>query len=100
MSGETRHSRAEVAEVVTDPDELARLEAYNTLQQYLKIEEMVGYFLDPDRPFKLRPSHIATLHRSALEGISATAGLRATCGCRNWRQPAYASASMRSPRAH
>ena len=36
---------------------------------------MVDYFLDPERPFKLRPSHIATLHREALQGISPLAGL-------------------------
>lgn len=75
MADETRHSRALEPEIVTDPDQLARLEVYNTVQQYLKIEEMVGYFLDPDHPFKLRPSHILTLHRAALEGISATAGV-------------------------
>lgn len=61
--------------MVTDPEQLARLEIYNTVRQYLKIEEMVGYFLDPERPFKLRPSHIATLHREALQGISGSAGL-------------------------
>lgn len=75
MPDETRHSRAEEVEVTADPDQLARLEIYNTVRQYLKIEEMVGYFLDPDRPFKLRPSHILTMHRAALEGISATAGV-------------------------
>ncbi len=75
MADEERHSRAEEATVITDRDQLARREAYNTLRQYLKIEEMVGYFLDPEHPFKLRPSHIASLHREALEGISASAGL-------------------------
>ena len=75
MPDATRHSRAEEIEVTDDPDQLARLEIYNTVQQYLKIDEMVGYFLDPDRPFKLRPSHILTLHRAALDGISGTAGV-------------------------
>lgn len=75
MADEERHSRAEEATVITDRDQLARREAYNTLRQYLKIEEIVGYFLDPEHPFKLRPSHIASLHREALEGISASAGL-------------------------
>lgn len=75
MADETRHSRALEPTVVSDPDQLARLEVFNTVQQYLKIEEMVGYFLDPDRPFKLRPSHILTLHRAALDGISASAGV-------------------------
>lgn len=75
MSENTRHSKAEEVEISADPTELARLEAYNVLKQYRKIEEMVGYFLDPEHPFKLRPSHILTLHRAALEGISATAGV-------------------------
>ncbi len=75
MPDEERHSHAAEATVISDPDQLARLEVYNTLRQYSKIEEMVGYFLDPERPFKLRPSHISTLHREALWGISASAGL-------------------------
>ncbi len=75
MPDETGHSRAEEVAVSSDPDQLARLEIYNTVRQYLKIDEMVGYFLDPDRPFKLRPSHILALHRAALEGISALAGV-------------------------
>lgn len=75
MPDEIRHSHAQEATVITDPDALARLEVFNTVQQYLKIEEMVGYFLDPERPFKLRPSHVLTLHRAALDGISATAGV-------------------------
>ena len=74
MANEARHSRAYEPEIVTDPIELAQLEAYNTVRQYLKLEEMIGYFLDPEHPFKLRPSHILTLNRSALEGISAAAG--------------------------
>lgn len=75
MPDETRHSRAEEVAVSADPDQLARLEIYNTVSQYLKIDEMVGYFLDPDRPFRLRPSHILALHRAALEGISVLAGV-------------------------
>jgi Fic family protein len=38
---------------------------------------MVETFLQPDRPFKLRPSHLLHLHRAALDGITAYAG--------NWR---------------
>jgi Fic family protein len=75
MDPNVRHSKAEEVEIERDPTELARLESYNVLKQYRKIEEMVGFFLEPDRPFKLRPSHILTLHRAALEGISATAGV-------------------------
>lgn len=69
-----RHSRAFEAELISDPDELARQEARNGLRQFDAVMEMVDYFLQPDRPFKLRPSHLLHLHRIALDGISAYAG--------------------------
>lgn len=74
MSDETRHSQALDAELITDPDELARKESFNVVQQYRAIEQMVESFLDPERPFKLRPSHLLHLHRAALDGISSYAG--------------------------
>jgi Fic family protein len=73
----TRHSRASDAELITDPDELAKQEAKNGLRQFDRVVEMVEYFLHPDRPFRLRPSQLLDLHRIALEGISLYAG--------NWR---------------
>lgn len=69
-----RHSRAFDAELITDPDELARTEARNGLRQFDQVVQMIEYFLDPERPFKFRPSHLLSLHRTALEGISAYAG--------------------------
>ena len=39
--------------------------------------DMVRAFLDPERPFRLRPSHIQSLHRVALSGLTGYAG--------NWR---------------
>ena len=38
---------------------------------------MVESFLDPERPFKLRPSHLLHLHRIGLLGLTGYAG--------NWR---------------
>jgi Fic family protein len=76
-SDTTRHSRALDAELVTDPDELARQEARNGLRQFDRVVEMIEYFLHPDRPFRFRPSQLLDLHRIALEGISSYAG--------NWR---------------
>jgi Fic family protein len=76
-SNETRHSRAREAELITDPEELARQEALNGLRQFDKVVEMIEYFLQPGYSFRLRPSHILTLNRIALEGISSYAG--------NWR---------------
>jgi hypothetical protein len=99
MADEIRHSRALEPELVRDADELARREAFNTAQQYLKTEEMVGYFLEADRPFKLRPSHILTLHRAALEGISATAGVWRPRWCGDWREPAQSTSGVGGPGA-
>lgn len=78
MDDTRRHSRAYDAEIVTDPDELARREALNGLRQFDTVIRMVEGFLDPERqPFKFRPSHLLGLHREALAGISSYAG--------NWR---------------
>jgi Fic family protein len=78
MEDATRHSRAFDAEIITDPDALARQEALNGLRQFDAVIRMVESFLDPQRqPFKFRPSHLLHLHREALAGISGYAG--------NWR---------------
>jgi Fic family protein len=69
-----RHSKALEAELISDPDALARQEARNGLRQFDAVMEMVDYFLQPERPFKLRTSHLLHLHRIALDGISAYAG--------------------------
>lgn len=78
MADETRHSRALEAEIISDPDLLARQEALNGLKQFDAVISMVETFLDPERqPFRFRPSHLLHLHRIALMGISKYAG--------NWR---------------
>lgn len=78
MSDLTRHSQAFDAEIITDPDLRARQEALNGLRQFDAVIRMVETFLDPERrPFKFRSSHLLSLHREALAGISAYAG--------NWR---------------
>jgi Fic family protein len=69
-----RHSKAFEAELITDPDALARREARNGLRQYDEVLALIEYFMHPDRPFRLRPSHILHLHRIALEGITRYAG--------------------------
>ena len=74
MADDTRHSKAKDAELITDPDELARKESFNVVQQFRAVSDMVETFLQPERPFKLRPSHLLHLHRAALDGISAYAG--------------------------
>jgi fido (protein-threonine AMPylation protein) len=77
MADETRHSRALEAQIITDPDELARKESFNVVEQFRAVADMVETYLQPERPFKLRPSHLLHLHRAALDGITAYAG--------NWR---------------
>lgn len=78
MEDTSRHSRAFDAEIITDPDALARQEALNGLRQFDAVIRMVETFLDPQRqPFKFRPSHLLHLHREAMAGISGYAG--------NWR---------------
>jgi Fic family protein len=69
-----RHSHAIEAELIADPEKLAQREVFNGLRQIHAVEEMVEYHLDPERPFRLRPSQILHLHRYALDGISAYAG--------------------------
>ena len=76
MSDEVeRHSKPLEVELITDPDQLARQEARNGLRQFDLVMEMVEYWLQPDRPFRLRMSAILQLNRVALEGISAFAGV-------------------------
>jgi Fic family protein len=77
MADETRHSHALDAQIITDPDELALKESFNVIEQFRAVADMVETYLQPDRPFKLRPSHLLHLHRAALDGITAYAG--------NWR---------------
>jgi Fic family protein len=77
MADETRHSRALEAQIISDPDELARKESFNVVEQFRAVADMVETYLQPERPFKLRPSHLLHLHRAALDGITAYAG--------NWR---------------
>lgn len=70
-----RHSKALEIELISDPEQKARQETLNGLRQYDETIERINYWLHPERPFKLRPSGILSLHRRALEGISNFAGV-------------------------
>jgi hypothetical protein len=74
MDSEERHSEALEVELVADPETKAHQEAKNVLRQFDHVVEQIEYWLQPDRPFKLRPSAILALNRSALEGLSRYAG--------------------------
>jgi Fic family protein len=70
-----RHSHAEDAQLLSDPDEIARREAENGLRQFnLALELIRSYVKDPERPFKLRAGPILQLHRAALDGLHRLAG--------------------------
>ncbi|MBW7852051.1 MAG: Fic family protein [Rhodospirillales bacterium] len=75
-----RHSKADSAAVINDPDELAKAEALNALRQFDMVSQMIDAHLQPDRPFNLRPSMIMSLHRIALEGINSFAGIYRPAG--------------------
>ncbi len=70
-----RHSEAEDAALLSDPDEIARREAENGLRQFtLALDIVRAHVKDPDRPFKLRAGPILQLHQSALDGLHHLAG--------------------------
>lgn len=69
-----RHSQAGDAELLTDPDEIARKEAANGLEQADLVQKLIAMCVADGRPFKLRPSTVLSLHRAALNGISKYAG--------------------------
>ncbi len=78
--GEERHSKALEVDLIADPEEKARQEVRNGLRQFDEVVEQIQHWLESKRPFKLRPSNILGLHRTALEGISAFAGLYRPAG--------------------
>jgi Fic family protein len=70
-----RHSRAEDAQLLTDPDEIARREAENGLRQFnLALEIIRSFIKDRERSFKLRAGPILQLHKAALDGLHRLAG--------------------------
>lgn len=79
MAEGDRHSVAEAPSLITDPDEKARKEAANGLRQFDETMQMALHWIEQsvERPFRLRPSIIQQLHRTALDGLSLFAG--------NWR---------------
>jgi Fic family protein len=74
MSLDDRHSKALEPELISDPDQKAHQEAKNGLRQFDKAIELIESSLDPERPFRLRPSAIMGLNRIALDGLSSFAG--------------------------
>ncbi len=78
--GNARFSKAQDAELISDPKERAEAEARNGLRQFDLAIDLIETWLARRKSgglFRLRPSMILDLHRVALEGINAYAG--------NWR---------------
>jgi Fic family protein len=72
---EDRHSHAEDAQLLSDPEEIARREAENGLRQFNLALEMIRTSVkDKERPFKLRAGPILILHKAALDGLDRLAG--------------------------
>ena len=70
-----RHSHAEDAQLLSDPDEIARREAENGLRQFsLALEIIRSSVKDKERPFRLRAGPILQLHKAALDGLHRLAG--------------------------
>lgn len=68
-----RHSRAHEAELITDPVQKAEAEALNGLRQFDAGRAIIRDMLERGS-FKLRVSHLLSLQREALMGISSYAG--------------------------
>ena len=70
-----RHSEAEDAALLSDPDEIARREAENGIRQFtLALDIIRTYVKDADRAFKLRAGPILQLHQAALDGLHRLSG--------------------------
>lgn len=70
-----RHSVAETAPLLKDPNEVALREAENGIRQFDLAVEMIRSFVkDKERPFRLRANLILQLHQAALDGIHPLAG--------------------------
>jgi Fic family protein len=70
-----RHSEAEDAALLSDPDEIARREAENGLRQFILALDIIrSHVKDVERPFKLRIGPILQLHKAALDGLHRLAG--------------------------
>ncbi len=69
-----RSSEADEPELITDPDERARVEAENSLAQFdAAMTELKKWLRTPER--RLRPSEISALHRVLMDRLSEYAGI-------------------------
>lgn len=69
-----RHSVPLSADLIKDPKERAERESYNALRQFDEGLAIIRQHIEGGRGFRLRPSIILGLHRTALDGLSLYAG--------------------------
>jgi Fic family protein len=74
VSDRERHSEAAEASLIKDEDERARRESENAVAQFDMVLDLIEEVTRTEKPFKLRVSAILSLHRKALDGLSAYAG--------------------------
>lgn len=74
MSDTERHSVASDPSLIQDPIEEAKRESENALAQFDQVLDLIDEVTRDARPFRLRPSMILGLHRTALDGLSPYAG--------------------------
>ena len=72
---EQRKSKPEREELVTDPDEIARIEAENGLRQTKFVIDTIDEQLQKNERFFLKPSLVSKLNRLAIEGLSELPGI-------------------------
>ena len=70
-----RASKPQTAEIPTDPDEIAGLEARNALRQFDAVIKNIDEALHGNRAFRLRLSFILELNRIATEGTNEYPGI-------------------------
>lgn len=69
-----RNTQADEPSLSSDPEEIARLEVRNGFAQAYEGEQMALSAIERG-DFKLRASHVLSLHRKALEGLTSYAGV-------------------------
>ena len=69
-----RDSVGDEPELLTDPQAIAERESENTLRQIDQVLDLIDEVARDGRAFKLRPSTILNLHRTAMVGLSRYAG--------------------------
>ncbi|MCC2102799.1 MAG: Fic family protein [Hyphomicrobiales bacterium] len=73
-TGPERHSESSEPDLISDPQEVAAAEARNALRQFDVGMEILDQWLHGGAGFRLRFTHLLTLNRIVLEGISKLAG--------------------------